>query len=419
MNARKNNRKKWTVLVYANGNNELEPEIYDRFKNLQEEVEGKDIYVVTQLARMSIQRLKLLRTRLEPANGERWTGVRRFVLQGGKNIMVGELGKVNMADPFTLYDFIIWGNFNYPSENIMLVLSGHGAGFVGLMTDYTQDKPYIMTVEGFTNALYLSREKTGKTIDCILLDACYMNMVELWYELVCIPKNTIKYILAPVQNIALEGIHYSMVFKLLETNILRHTYGTLKIVTKMFNEIHDIDKSLLLIKANKGYFTVLKRAINKETKQLNKDRGLFIRRLNKRYPKIYKEPLLSLVIVEELLGNKKQKITKILKNIIVEPLIENIPSETSTGPSLYFPFNLQQYEDVKNIYRELRFSYNNEWTNIIEDEGVVLQQQTRLNYNFIPLPMIIPIKDVVASILQQNVMLSQEEALEIVRQLGW
>ena len=34
VNARKSNRKKWTVLVYANGNNELSPEIYGRFKSL-------------------------------------------------------------------------------------------------------------------------------------------------------------------------------------------------------------------------------------------------------------------------------------------------------------------------------------------------------------------------------------------------
>lgn len=425
MNVRKNSRKKWTVLIYANGNNELEPEIYSRIQSLQEEVEGEGIYIVIQLARMSTQRLKLLRPKLKI--GKEWTGVRRFVLKEGKNTLVGELGKVNMADPFTLYHFITWGITHYPAENVMLILSGHGAGFIGLMTDYTQDKPYIMTIKGFTNALYLSRRKTGKAIDCILLDTCYMNMVELWHELACIPKNTVKYILAPIQNIALEGIPYPMIIKLLETNTSRGTHEALKIITKAFNEFHGMDSGLLLVRAKKRYFTMLKQVVNEEVKQLNKNRSLFIYQLNKRDPKIYREPLLSLIVLEELLKNnlyeiknKEQKITKILKNIIIEPPIENIPSETSIGPSLYFPFNLQQYEDIKNIYKRLRFSYDNEWVNIIEGKEVVLQQQqARLNYNFLPPPMVIPIKNVVATILQQNIILSQQKALEIVKQLGW
>ncbi len=172
---------------------------------------------------------------------------------------------------------------------------------------------------------------------------------------------------------------------------------------------------------------MLKQVVSKEIKQLNKNRSLFIYQLNKRDPKIYREPLLSLIVLEELLKNnlyetknKGQKITKILKNIIIEPPIENIPSETSIGPSLYFPFNLQQYEDIKNIYKRLRFSYDNEWVNIIEGKEVVLQQQqARLNYNFLPPPMVIPIKNVVTTILQQNIILSQQKALEIVKQLGW
>ncbi len=116
-----------------------------------------------------------------------------------------------------------------------------------------------MTVEGFTSALYLSKGKTGKAIDCILLDACYMNMVEVWYELACIPKNTVKYILAPIQNIALEGIPYSMVIKLLETSTSRRTYRDFKIITRTFNEVYGMDSGLLLVRAKKDILLCLNR----------------------------------------------------------------------------------------------------------------------------------------------------------------
>lgn len=420
MNARKNNRKKWTVLVYANGNNELSPEIYNRFKSLQREVEGKDIYVVVQLAGMPLQRLKLLRPQSELTDDEEWTGTGRFVLEEGRRTMIEELGEVNMADSFTLYNFVTWGITHYPAENIMLILSGHGAGFVGFMTDYTQDKPYIMTVGGFTNALYLSKKKTGKAIDCVLLDACYMNMVELWYELACIPKNTVKYILAPTQNINLEGIAYPTFLKLLEANISRRAYRTLKIATNVFNEIHGMDNGLLLIKASKKHFIGLRQAINKKVKQSNTNHGLLLNQLNEKKSKIYNEPLLNLIVLEELLKDKEQKMTKILKNIVIEPPIENIPFEIFMGPCLYFPFKLQQYEGIKDTYKNLYFSHSNEWVNILEGKNVTLQQrQIQFDYGFLPPPMVIPMKDVVANILQQNATLSQQEALEIVKQLGW
>ncbi len=419
MDAWKSKRKKWTVLVYANGNNELSPEIYNRFKSLQREVKGKDIYVVVQLAGMSLQRLKLLRPQSELIIGEEWTGTGRFVLEEGEKVKVEELGVVNMADPFTLYHFVTWGIARYPAENIMLILSGHGAGFVGFMTDYTQDKPYIMTVGGFTNALYLSGKRVGKAIDCVLLDACYMNMVELWYELACIPKNTVKYILAPMKNTSLEGISYPTVLKLLETNMPGRTYSTLKIVTEIFNEVYGLDNGLLLIRTNKQYFTGLRQVINKKVKQSNTDYALLFCQLNKKGFKIYNEPLLNLIVLDELL-KEGQKMTKMLKNIVVEPPIERIPFEISMGPCLYFPFDLQQYEDIKEIYRRLRFSYDSKWLNMIEGKNIASQQQQiQSSYNFLPPPMVIPIKDVVSNILQQNTTLSQQEVLEIIEQLGW
>lgn len=425
MNIRKNNRKKWAVLIYANGNNELEPEIYNRIRSLQGEIGGEGIYIVIQLARMSVQILKLLRPQLRTYKG--WTGVRRMILKEGENVEIEELGRVNMADPYTLHSFITWGVTHYPAENVMLILSGHGAGFIGLMTDYTQDRPYIMTTKGLANALYLSRKKTGKAIDCILLDACYMNMVELWHELAGIPKDTVKYILSPMQNIALNGIPYPKVVKLLETNTSDGVHETLKGITKGFNEFYGIDNGLLLVRAKKRYFTVLKQMVNEEAKQLNKNRRLFLYKLNKKAPQIYREPILSLIVLEELLKgnsheikNKGKRITGVLKNIVREPPIEDIPPKTSMGPGLYFPFNSQQYEDVRDIYRRLDFSYNNEWVNIIENkETVFQQQQIQRNYTFFPPPMVVPIKNVVATILQQNIMLSQQEALEIIKQLGW
>ena len=115
--------KDWTILIYANGNNEFEPEMYRLFLDSQKIKPNNNINVVIQIGREKRELVNILRpedTLIETKDN--WTGVRRFCLELNgidkyfKATLIKDLGNVNMADPKNLYEFVRWGLLNYPSK---------------------------------------------------------------------------------------------------------------------------------------------------------------------------------------------------------------------------------------------------------------------------------------------------------------
>lgn len=130
--------KSWTVLIYANGNNDLEPEISKSLLDIERIGAGTNTNVIVQLARAPYKLIKSMRPNLlgqTDIDGD-WSGVRRYLVKENSNIsqkrdfksvLLDDLGNVNMADPTTLKDFIRWGSKKFPSKHLMLILMGHGA----------------------------------------------------------------------------------------------------------------------------------------------------------------------------------------------------------------------------------------------------------------------------------------------------
>jgi hypothetical protein len=141
--------KDWTILNYANGNNEYEPEMYKALNDSASAGSDESVNIVMQIGRIEREVAKIIRPFEDFKNDdEMWTGVRRYHIREHKPEFLEDLGKINMADPKSLYEFITWGIENYPAKHFMLILGGHGAAFVGTLTDYSQEAPYIMgTVE--------------------------------------------------------------------------------------------------------------------------------------------------------------------------------------------------------------------------------------------------------------------------------
>ena len=136
------NKANWTILIYANGNNELEPEMWQA-KLLAEKIgSNAKVHVLLQLGREERKLVNLFRPdTFFPAPAESWTGVRRYLVNQGTSVLQEDLGKVNMAHPEILYEFIKWAMSKYPADQFMLILGGHGWQHVGAMTDYSQNKP--------------------------------------------------------------------------------------------------------------------------------------------------------------------------------------------------------------------------------------------------------------------------------------
>ncbi|MEW6279137.1 MAG: clostripain-related cysteine peptidase, partial [Candidatus Eremiobacterota bacterium] len=102
-------------------------------------------------------------------------------LPGLRSPVKAELPATSMSCPRALADFIQWGMRNYPAEHYWLVVSDHGEGWKGACQDDGQDG--WMTLPQLEEGLRLAREATGRKLDLLSFDACYMGSLEVAHQL--------------------------------------------------------------------------------------------------------------------------------------------------------------------------------------------------------------------------------------------
>lgn len=206
-------KKKWTVVMYLNGNNELGIEMEDTFKEACK-VKNNDINIVIQLSKAPIEIVNLIRQDNISYKNE-WIGTRRYSVTNGEAKLEKEYSYLNMADYKTLYNFIEWSINNYPAERYMLIISGHGF-IVASLSDLCGDKPYIMGMYEMCFAINKIKQDLNIKIDILSLDICNMNTVELLYELGKNKNNTVKYLMTYINDGPLEGMEYKEIIPKLD-----------------------------------------------------------------------------------------------------------------------------------------------------------------------------------------------------------
>ena len=161
--------KEWTVLCYFNGNCDLESDIKGSMKALEKVGSDDKINFVAQMARGS-DGGKAERVLLKKPS---WMG-----LKNNSEVM-GELGKTNMAHPQSLKDFVSWGMKEFPAKHYIVIMSGHGMGFIGSMPD--DNSSDIMVTPELKSALDAATKESGKKIDILGFDSCLMANAETAY----------------------------------------------------------------------------------------------------------------------------------------------------------------------------------------------------------------------------------------------
>lgn len=183
---------KWTILVYMDGDNDLEPYVLSNMNQMETVGSSKNVKVVCQVDRTP---------GYSSADGD-WTDTRRYIITRDNDIANissyrldkdAPLGELNMADPQTLKDFVSWGIQRFPAEHYCVILWNHGSGWefstnIGsayhanaISNDDTSDE--AMNIVDIPNALGNTKP------DIIAFDACYMQQIEIAYEL----RNAAKY----------------------------------------------------------------------------------------------------------------------------------------------------------------------------------------------------------------------------------
>lgn len=164
--------KEWTVLVYLDGDNNLE--IYGEM-NIE--------WLMTTGSTDNVNYVVLYDKYSDVAN--------LLYIENGKVTEVGaDYGypkEVNMGDPAVLREFVEIGVRDFPAKKYMVDLWDHGGGWRGICwDDTTMEETGVsdcITMVELREAFAGAYETTKRVIDIVAFDACLMAMPEVSYQL--------------------------------------------------------------------------------------------------------------------------------------------------------------------------------------------------------------------------------------------
>jgi hypothetical protein len=185
----------WTILVFLNAKNNLEPFAFPNFQQMVNIGSSKEVKIAVEMGRPK-------RHFTQQYGG--WSKTLRFLIEKGKTEptvehAVADLGDTNMGDAASLVDFVKWGQQTYPAKRTMLIIWNHGQGFRAPLDDGgtapAAEPPhaghrYVSNDDDTGDKLYnraiqdaLGAHLNGGRLDVIAFDACLMSMVETAYAM--------------------------------------------------------------------------------------------------------------------------------------------------------------------------------------------------------------------------------------------
>lgn len=166
----------WLVMLYQNADDEvLEGDIFTDLNEAELIGSTDEVTIVAQLDRYEAG---------FDGDGD-WTTAKRFFVTQDDDLSalaseeIEDLGEVDSGAPETLVDFAIWAMTNYPAQKYALILSDHGAGWVGGWNDDAPDEGSSLTINEIDQALATILAETGvEQFEFVGFDACLMSQVE-------------------------------------------------------------------------------------------------------------------------------------------------------------------------------------------------------------------------------------------------
>lgn len=177
-------QKEWTLLVFLNGNNNLDS--FGAFNiNQMEQIGSTDkINVVVQWA--SLENGKVQRLLVTKDNNK--NKVTSPILQ--------DMGQVDMGDWHNLVEFVRWGAENFPAKHYFVDVWNHGSGWHAIQSGQTRRGEFhpsdiswddltgnSITTKQLGQAMEEVARIIGHKVDLYGSDACLMGMAEVAGEM--------------------------------------------------------------------------------------------------------------------------------------------------------------------------------------------------------------------------------------------
>ena len=178
------NLPEWTVMVYLDADNDLESAGINDINEMEMVGSTSDVNIVVQIDRIPGY----------DTSNSNWTNTRRYYITPDldpyiiNSQLINDLSEQNMGSTETLINFADWTVNNYPAKKYLLVIWNHGGGFrsSGLAKDIAWDDTNggdKITMPELEYAFSVISTKMGKNIDIVGMDACYMAMAEVAYQI--------------------------------------------------------------------------------------------------------------------------------------------------------------------------------------------------------------------------------------------
>ena len=220
------NLPEWTVMVYLDADNNLEGAGIDDINEMEIVGSTSDVNIVVQIDRVPYSVLDSNNQGYadDISNGN-WTNTRRYYITQDydpyiiNSQLVSNLGELNMGTSSTLINFAKWAVSNYPAKKYLLVIWNHGGGFrsTGLAKDIAWDDTSggdKITMSELENALSSISIKMGKNIDIVGMDACFMAMTEVAYQI----KESTDILVTSEESVPNDGWPYDSILAQLVAN---------------------------------------------------------------------------------------------------------------------------------------------------------------------------------------------------------
>jgi hypothetical protein len=234
----------WTILVYLDGDNNLEEFAIDDLNEMESVQLPDNINVIVQIDRVDGH---------DYSNGN-WTGTRIYEVKHDTNSkqigskLIKDQGELNMGNPQTLTDFINFGTRNYPAKKYMLVMWNHGGGWRdieeanpenlrGISWDETSNNDYLEMRE-VESALKSANQK----MNVLGFDACLMGMFEVAYQV----KDAVKELAIFSQEVEPgDGWDYNAFLNKLKTNPSADAKELAKYVTSSYQAFYSYQNTTI------------------------------------------------------------------------------------------------------------------------------------------------------------------------------
>lgn len=169
--------REWLIMLYQNADDPvLEGDIFTDLNEAERVGSSDAVTIVAQLDRYDGE---------FDGDGD-WTSAKRFLVQQDDDLttlaskQIADLGEVDSGSPTTLINFAVWAMQTYPAKKYALILSDHGAGWVGGWNDDAPKEGSALTLNEIDQALATILRKTKvPAFEFIGFDACLMSSVEV------------------------------------------------------------------------------------------------------------------------------------------------------------------------------------------------------------------------------------------------